>query len=704
MKTNKFFLLTLLTFIFLNFISCKKIDKNSFVNLKDSFYWVKTNADSQPQDIEEGLYDSDFKKLDNIRSINLEKLVGLYGEYIWLKAEIDIPENYKDIDLAFFTQFIHFANKIWFNNHFLGEAGEFPPNQKSSMHSTQYYRIPKEFINKEGKNTLLIKVWCQGLSEISSEIYIGPDSIIKDFEKDRNFFGTLVYMFCEGAFTAGFIIYFLAFLFQRKNKEYLSFSLMCLHTSMFALIFFSDKLPLFHQINSIGQYLLYYKFFCCLQVYFIFYFFVSFVIYFLGEGQSKNIIIIRTSLIAIQVVITLLIPTYNMLIKAYPYMLILCIFQLLFAIPPFISAIKKKNKNLWLTILVVFQITTGVIADGIIRGLLNITRFPYFTYIGWISFNMNYLIILMMRFIFIYKNNQYLTQNLQKEVLNQTAQIRQTNNKLEAELTKSKADLQMASLVQKKLFRSPQRTFVGWDFAISYRPLQEVSGDMFDFYNIGSMLEGFSIFDVSGHGISASLITMLSKNIVANCFTNSRFNTKTMADVLQDINSDFKKAKSGADSYMTGIICNFSAIDANNKCQVQLANAGHPYPIFYSERTNTVSEIQPPVKDKNFGAIGLTGTEVSYMDISFIMEKDDVLVFFTDGLTESQNKDGKQFGRENIKDILKYNHEKTADQILKVIEKGLENFTEGQEIKDDITIVVLKREASEDYLEAIGTE
>ena len=230
-----------------------------------------------------------------------------------------------------------------------------------------------------------------------------------------------------------------------------------------------------------------------------------------------------------------------MLIKAYPYMLILCIFQLLFAIPPFISAIKKKNKNLWLTILVVFQITTGVIADGLIRGLLNITRFPYFTYIGLISFNMNYLIILMMRFIFIYKNNQYLTQNLQKEVLNQTAQIRQTHNKLEAELTKSKADLQMASLVQKKLFRSPQRTFVGWDFAISYRPLQEVSGDMFDFYNIGSMLEGFSIFDVSGHGISASLITMLSKNIVANCFTNSRFNTKTMADVLQDINSDFKK-------------------------------------------------------------------------------------------------------------------------------------------------------------------
>ena len=118
MKTNKFFLLTLLTFIFLNFISCKKIDKNSFVNLKDSFYWVKTNADSQPQDIEEGLYDSDFKKLDNMRSINLKKLVGLYGEYIWLKAEIDIPENYKDIDLAFFTQFIHFANKIWFNNHF----------------------------------------------------------------------------------------------------------------------------------------------------------------------------------------------------------------------------------------------------------------------------------------------------------------------------------------------------------------------------------------------------------------------------------------------------------------------------------------------------------------------------------------------------------------------------------------------------------
>ncbi|MCR4743490.1 MAG: SpoIIE family protein phosphatase [Treponema sp.] len=705
MKTHKILIFTLLaTLSFFTFNSCKKIDKNSLINLEDSFYWVETNAQNSPEQVASGIYDSKFQKLDNMKSANLRKLVGLYGNYIWLKAEIEIPEEYEDTNLAFYVQFIHYANKVWFNDHFLGEYGEFPPNEQSSMHSPQYYPIPKEFINKGGKNTLLIKVWCHGLSEISREVYIGPDSIIKTLKKDRDFFTNLFYMLCEGAFTAGFFIYFIMFLNQKNRKEYLSYSLICFHTTLFALIFFSDKLPLFNRINTIGQYLFYYKYLCCINAYFLFYFFASFMIYFLGEKQSKKVIIIRTILVGVQTITTVLIPTYNQLIKSCPYMIALSDVQLLFVVPSLIRAVKKRNKYLSLFILVLFQIAAGVIADVVLRGILNITRFPYFTYIGWISFNMTYLIILMMRFILIYKNNKYLTQNLQKEVLNQTSQIREANNKLEVELTRSKKDMEMASLVQKKLFRAPQRNFVGWDFAISYRPLQEVSGDMFDFYNIGSMLEGFSIFDVSGHGISAGLITMLSKNIISNSFNNSHFNTKTMAEVLQDINTSFIKAKGGADTYMTGILCSFSAIDINNRCLVQLANAGHPHPIFYSSLTNNVTEIQPPLNNVNFGAIGLTGSDVSYADISFIMEKGDVLVLFTDGLTESKNKEGKQFGKENLKDILTYNHEKTADQILKVIGKGLKAFTEGQELDDDITIVVLKREASEDYLEAIGTE
>ena len=166
---------------------------------------------------------------------------------------------------------------------------------------------------------------------------------------------------------------------------------------------------------------------------------------------------------------------------------------------------------------------------------------PFTSVFGWQITIVIFLLLLGYQYGKLHLNAEKANITLEDEVRKKTQSLIEINSQLETERSKTSIELDLASSMQKKILPKPEKSFMGWDVAILYEPLQKVSGDMFDFYNIGSMLEGFSIFDVSGHGISASLITMLSKNIVANCFTNSRFNTKTMADVLQDINSDFKK-------------------------------------------------------------------------------------------------------------------------------------------------------------------
>ena len=86
------------------------------------------------------------------------------------------------------------------------------------------------------------------------------------------------------------------------------------------------------------------------------------------------------------------------------------------------------------------------------------------------------------------------------------------------------------------------------------------------------------------------------------------------------------------------------------------------------------------------------------------MEKDDVLVIYTDGLTEAENIRHAQFSRQGIKDVLMQHHGKNAHVIVKEIDNAVKSFMGEADRKDDITIIVLKREDSSDFLEALDSD
>ena len=257
-------------------------------------------------------------------------------------------------------------------------------------------------------------------------------------------------------------------------------------------------------------------------------------------------------------------------------------------------------------------------------------------------------------------------------------------------------------LVQQEVLPKQNKTFKGWDIAVKYVPLDnEVSGDLYDYYFSGSKLEGLSIIDISGHGIQAGLMSILAKGIISQQYLDGIANKRTLTEVLININDIYVKEKVNVENYFTGLLFNFDDFDTNDICRIQLANAGHPAPILYSTSDNKISEIKYSKPEMQFGFIGVEGLPISFPTTNFYMSQNDVLVCFTDGLTEAMNRRKEEFSKKRLMKIITDSKNLSANEILENIIQELKSFIEDMPLSDDLTVIVLKRDNSKEYLEEI---
>ena len=88
-----------------------------------------------------------------------------------------------------------------------------------------------------------------------------------------------------------------------------------------------------------------------------------------------------------------------------------------------------------------------------------------------------------------------------------------------------------------------------------------VAGDLFDFYTDSNSLDGLGIYDISGHGISSGLLTMLVKNIIHNEFYKKE--NKTLDEILYKSNNRIIEEKGNVENYVTGILMKIKNNDVN---------------------------------------------------------------------------------------------------------------------------------------------
>jgi sigma-B regulation protein RsbU (phosphoserine phosphatase) len=132
----------------------------------------------------------------------------------------------------------------------------------------------------------------------------------------------------------------------------------------------------------------------------------------------------------------------------------------------------------------------------------------------------------------------------------------------------------------------------------------------------------------------------------------------------------------------------YALLDLNTH-QMLYANAGHNRPLIFRNETNEIETL--PQGGIAMGVLN----EIKLQNHQIAIQNGDMLIFYTDGLTESFSIDGKTYGEERLLETLKNNQCNSVCQLLEAIESSVKEFRNGEPPSDDLTMVALHRLAPE---------
>lgn len=257
------------------------------------------------------------------------------------------------------------------------------------------------------------------------------------------------------------------------------------------------------------------------------------------------------------------------------------------------------------------------------------------------------------------------------ESIRDITDMRRTEEKLE----RSKSELRIASDIQRSFLPEHIPPVSGYDLAAISVPAMEVGGDFYDFIPGQGERLGMVIADVSGKSVPAALFMALSRTIVRANATHHEKGT----EVLQDAN-DMISADSRSGMFVTLF---YGVLDGRAGSLVY-ANAGHPPPILFRSSREDFVELE--VTGIALGVMG--GLEYEERQVSLL--PGDILVLYTDGVTEAIDKEVKQYGAKRLRSVIRDSRQLPAQAIMESILEDISRFSSGQAQYDDITMIVVK--------------
>lgn len=236
-------------------------------------------------------------------------------------------------------------------------------------------------------------------------------------------------------------------------------------------------------------------------------------------------------------------------------------------------------------------------------------------------------------------------------------------------------DLEMAGRVQSSLLPGRDFSFDGWQIHCRYQPLGPVSGDYYDLIRPAGSDALLLFGDVAGKGLAASLL-MSHLHATFRSLAGSRMPLHTL---VAQANRIFGASTSAA-AYAT-LVCGRLAGGG----AVELVNAGH-WPALL-------------MRDGGIHDLPATGLPVGlfsggeYASRLLEMDAGDVLVLYTDGLTEASGPDGDEFGTDRVAGVLQRSRGLSAADVVAALLRELEGFRHGVPRADDLTVMAVRRVA-----------
>ena len=281
--------------------------------------------------------------------------------------------------------------------------------------------------------------------------------------------------------------------------------------------------------------------------------------------------------------------------------------------------------------------------------------------------------------LFNKKNNREFSKNDQRLlsiIASQSAQVIENARLYEQEkqLRQFEQELEMAQSIQNRLLPKESPKIAGMDMAgISYAA-KEVGGDYFDFIELENGRWGIALGDVSGKGIPAAL---LMANLQAT-LRNQALNHSSIVECIEKTNQ-FLYLNTESHKFATLF---FGVLDSKTK-DFNYVNAGHNFP-FHLLTDGKFQQLEIG------GLVVGIGRDSVYNEGKVHLSPGEIIVIYSDGVTETEDASETQFGEPRLQEIIKKNKNLSSQKIMSEIYREVKNFQGGMDQDDDITLVVMK--------------
>ena len=214
-----------------------------------------------------------------------------------------------------------------------------------------------------------------------------------------------------------------------------------------------------------------------------------------------------------------------------------------------------------------------------------------------------------------------------------------------------------------------------FDIYANMTPAKEVGGDFYDFYFIGPTQFMFLIADVSGKGIPAALFMMTTKTLIES-WAPMRYHPKVL---IEKINNEI--CKNNKEGFFVTL---FAAIIDVFTGEIHYINCGHNPPVI--KKKNKKFEYLDIGSNIALGAI----ENMEYNIVTTTFEADDLILLYTDGVTEAETNNQKQYGTTRLLDCLNNIKDNDVTNIINEVKNDVKIYTGDAEQSDDMTMLCFK--------------
>ncbi len=245
-------------------------------------------------------------------------------------------------------------------------------------------------------------------------------------------------------------------------------------------------------------------------------------------------------------------------------------------------------------------------------------------------------------------------------------------------------DLSVASGIQRMLLPRKTDTIAGLDLDARYRPAQKIGGDLYDVIQLSPSRLAIVVADVAGKGIAASLLMAICRTNLLQIAPRHDSPAQALIELNRALAADIDQG-----FYITML---YAVIDTSAR-NVTFARAGHELPLF-ARLDGQSGTYRPTFVGSEGMPLGLVSDELFSAVIADHTEpfgSGDVLVLYTDGVSEAPNEEDKEFSGPRLADTVRSLHHRSAQEMNDGILEAVGRFAGETPQRDDLTLVTVKR-------------